>query len=111
MVESEKRSDITQSPRSSAGADNLHDMHVARGVIQEHFRHRRPALDRTGHQKIADFLGGRRTPGSRVVTTFIPDAPSTSASIDTWVDLPPPSPPSKVMNLPVIDMRSTALTL
>src|SRR5580698_10404264 len=41
-------------------------------------------------------------PGSRVSCTPMPRASSRSASIAAWVDLPVPSPPSKVMNLPYI---------
>src|SRR5262245_58587193 len=40
-------------------------------------------------------------PGSRVTTGSMPRAASLSASSRTCVDLPEPSPPSKVMNLPV----------
>src|SRR5680860_688495 len=40
-------------------------------------------------------------PGSRVSTTEYPASRNRSASILAWVDLPAPSPPSNVMNLPV----------
>ena len=37
---------------------------------------------------------------SRVVATILPAADSRAASRPIWVDLPAPSPPSTVMNLP-----------
>src|SRR5260221_9487846 len=39
-------------------------------------------------------------PGSRVTTVYTPAARSRSANSLTWVDLPVPSPPSKVMKRP-----------
>src|SRR5262249_59956048 len=39
-------------------------------------------------------------PGSRVSWTARPSASRREASMAAWVDLPVPSPPSKVMNLP-----------
>ena len=42
----------------------------------------------------------RVPPGSRVSSTLSPRASSAAASLTTCVDLPQPSPPSKVMNLP-----------
>jgi len=39
-------------------------------------------------------------PGSRVTCTTMPRARSNSASHPTWLLLPAPSIPSKVMNLP-----------
>src|SRR5262245_3317639 len=41
-------------------------------------------------------------PGSRVSTTSMPTACSRAPSSAEWVDLPVPSPPSKVMNRPRI---------
>src|SRR5436190_2707359 len=41
-------------------------------------------------------------PGSRVSTTSMPSAVSRSARSLVWVDLPAPSPPSKVMKRPRI---------
>src|SRR6185369_12888350 len=41
-------------------------------------------------------------PGSRLTTTLKPSACKRLASSDTCVDLPAPSPPSKVMNFPRI---------
>src|SRR4029077_17434167 len=46
-------------------------------------------------------------PGSRLTTTPRPSACRRFASNDTCVDLPAPSPPSKVMNFP--DMKSLVL--
>ena len=39
-------------------------------------------------------------PGSRVSCTPMPNERSRAASIAAWVDLPVPSPPSKVMKRP-----------
>src|SRR2546429_52676 len=39
-------------------------------------------------------------PGSRVTTTWCPRAPSESATNSTCVDLPAPSTPSRLTNLP-----------
>ena len=39
-------------------------------------------------------------PGSRVSTTDTPTERSRSANVAVWVDLPLPSPPSKVMKCP-----------
>src|SRR5262245_5346838 len=43
-------------------------------------------------------------PGSRVRNTRVPRAVRRSASRPEWVDLPVPSPPSKVMNRPRISL-------
>ncbi len=45
-------------------------------------------------------------PGSRVSFTPTPSVFSFSASSLAWVDLPDPSPPSKVMNFPRIPSSS-----
>ena len=41
-------------------------------------------------------------PGSRVTTVRRPNDRSRAPSIDAWVDLPVPSPPSNVMKRPAI---------
>ena len=46
-------------------------------------------------------------PGSRVATTSRPSPRSVSASSLIWVDLPTPSPPSKVMKRPTLPSRPT----
>src|SRR4051812_40534755 len=42
-------------------------------------------------------------PGSRVARTLMPRAPSDAANRLIWVDLPVPSPPSRVMKRPAIE--------
>ena len=48
-------------------------------------------------------------PGSRDRTTACPEATSQSARSSAWVDLPEPSPPSKVMKSPVTTTRPPRL--
>src|SRR5689334_19019249 len=57
----------------------------------------RPVSPSTSRRRISSAPGA--PPGSRVVTTVSPDWRKASASRRSWVDLPPPSPPSNVTNL------------
>ena len=47
-------------------------------------------------------------PGSRVVTTASPASSRRAARRASWVDLPAPSPPSKVISRPASVMRGGA---
>src|SRR5690554_3049410 len=99
MVESTKRSEITQSPRSSAGR-------IVRARCSSRAAKWRSASVRGAQRPVSPVTSNSRMssapgapPGSRVVTTLCPNAESRSASRLIWVDFPAPSPPSSVMNL------------
>ena len=60
--------------------------------------HRRLAVE----QQLADRLGAGAAAGlAGFDTPPCPRARSAAASARTWVDLPTPSPPSRLMNCPV----------
>ena len=53
-------------------------------------------------QKLANGFGLGDPPGSLVIMTFLPSRCRLLANRRTWVDFPAPSPPSNVMNLPML---------
>jgi len=57
-------------------------------------------LGDAGQQDVAMISAPVEPPGSRVSTTLSPSALRRCASVAAWVDLPLPSPPSKVMKCP-----------
>src|SRR3974390_817531 len=97
-----KRSQITQRPASSAGRM------VVRTWSSRAAANRIASVSAPSGFANPDRITWRMIsapgdpPGSRVSRTSIPTACSRSASRAAWVDLPEPSPPSNVMNLPRI---------
>ena len=97
-------------PRGERRPDRAREVIGARGVEQERLRQGGVRRGCGIEDDRAHALGEGEPPGSRVSTTSSPRAFSASTSSRAWVDLPEPSPPSNVMNLPAVMRRAPAAT-
>ena len=99
-VESLKRSLTTHVPASSAGRITFRTS-CARAARKSSSSLRSHGGSSRSSLRSPRMSSARRVPpGSRVSMTATPRRSSAALSRATWVDLPHPSPPSNVMNLP-----------
>ena len=89
------------APHAQRRPDGLVQVIGARGVEQQRLRQRRMRGHRGVQDQLAHLLGERRAAWlarQQHVDAALRATPSSSSL--AWVDLPDPSPPSNVMNLP-----------
>jgi hypothetical protein len=82
-------------PRRQRRSDHALDVVAARGERQQRLGH---PVHRLAQQQLAQPLSERRAARLAGAERSAPCARSRAASGSTWVDLPAPSMPSKVMN-------------
>ena len=82
------------------GFDRVRDVIFTRGGEEHRLGFRAKRLGCTGQNHMPDHFGAGGAARLARFVTAMPSTFSRSASCRAWVDLPVPSPPSKVMNLP-----------